>query len=311
MEKDDLIAVIGAGGVLGNGILKALAAGGYTNVIAPPRSELDCSSLQLVDAWFSEKRPKYVFHLASLVYGLKGNLNNQLKSLVENTEIASNVIVSAEKYKISKIFYSGTVASYPYPYQSMPLSEDQFWQGLPHAGEYGYAMAKRHAFAYLEVLRKNSGIDFCYGIFTNLYGINDRFDTEQGHVIPSLIAKAVSAKSFRKGVLKVWGRPETTRDFLFGDDAGEAAVLAMNLYDGMINISSGKETRMDQVAAAIAESVGGLSIEWDENAPVGIPNRVVCNERLKALGFNEKNDLLSGIKATVSWYEKNKGSVRA
>ncbi|MFW5394211.1 NAD-dependent epimerase/dehydratase family protein, partial [Yersinia sp. 2544 StPb PI] len=157
-------------------------------------------------------------------------------------------------------------ASYPYPYKSLPLKEDFFLDGEPHWGEYGYASAKRHALAYLKIMKEYDGIDYCYGLFTNLFGQNDKFDTVNGHVIPSLIEKSISSINNCTNRLNVWGRPDTTRDFLFSYDAGIAAILAMEKYSGVINIASGKESSMQEVTDAINEYFDNkMDIVWDPN----------------------------------------------
>ncbi|WP_040002402.1 NAD-dependent epimerase/dehydratase family protein [Dickeya chrysanthemi] len=153
MEKTSKILITGSGGVLGYGLVNALRSSGYDNLLTPNRNEMDCLNQDSVDDYLNKNRPEYVFHLASLVFGLKGNLDNQLKSISNNTIINQNVIVSSHKFNVKKIFFAGTVASYPFPYIQQPLVEDDILMGEPHDGEYGYAMAKRHALAFLKILK--------------------------------------------------------------------------------------------------------------------------------------------------------------
>ncbi|MGP2516660.1 NAD-dependent epimerase/dehydratase family protein [Yersinia sp. 2545 StPb PI] len=264
MDKNSIILITGSGGVLGYGLLQALNEKKYLNILSPNSSELNALDEKSVDDYFTKNKPSYVFHLASLVYGLQGNLDNQLKSLCSNTTINQNIIVACKNHRVKKIFFAGTVASYPYPYKSLPLKEDFFLDGEPHWGEYGYASAKRHALAYLKIMKEYDGIDYCYGLFTNLFGQNDKFDTVNGHVIPSLIEKSISSINNCTNRLNVWGRPDTTRDFLFGYDAGIAAILAMEKYSGVINIASGKESSMQEVTDAINEYFDNkMDIVWD------------------------------------------------
>lgn len=192
MEQDACILVTGAGGVLGAGLLSALKDDGYVNVLAPSRQELNLLDERSVSAFFSKHNPCYVFHLASVVYGLRGNDLNQWQALIENTAINQNVFSAISKSKVKKVFFAGTVAAYPLESPN-PLREENFFSGLPHFGEFGYAMSKRHAYGYLELLKKKFNIPYCYGVFTNIFGKNDRFNPETGHVIPSLIHKAYQA----------------------------------------------------------------------------------------------------------------------
>ncbi len=312
MNLNDRIVVIGAGGVLGTALKKVLERNGYCNIFTPSRFEMDCLNCASVDAWFKVNKPDYVFHLASLVFGLQGNLNNQLMSLHNNTLIAMNVFSSCQKYLIKKIFYAGTVAAYPYPFAELPLKEDVFMRGEPHPGEYGYAFAKRHALVYLQFLKESYGIDYCYGIFTNLYGENDKFDIQNGHVIPSLIMKGFSAIKDGTKVLDVWGSPSTVRDYLYSEDAATAAVHCMKSYSGHINIASGVASNMGDVADAIVDAYGcGLRINWNSSAPVGIKCRTVDVNLLSSLGFQSSKNLTDGISSTVNWFMENYESARS
>jgi GDP-L-fucose synthase len=311
MNKESVILVTGAGGVLGYGILNALEENGYSNVYAPSRKEMDALEPKSVSDYFKKVKPDFVFHLASLVYGLKGNLDNQFKSLTNNTLINQNIITACKEYSVKKIFFAGTVASYAFPYKSMPLKEDDFLSGPPHEGEYGYAMAKRHALSYLHVLKKYHDIDFCYALFTNIYGPNDRFDTVNGHVIPSLIQKAFDALSTTEKKLNVWGNAETTRDFLFNLDAGRYALAAMNNYSGILNIASGDETSMGDIVRAINLSFDNvLTIEWDPAGPVGISKRSIDTEKLKGIGVKCTSNLDDDIRHTIEWYKDNTTEIR-
>ncbi|TYL42248.1 GDP-L-fucose synthase [Dickeya sp. ws52] len=306
MEKTSKILITGSGGVLGYGLVNSLRSSGYDNLLTPNRNEMDCLNQDSVDDYLNKNRPEYVFHLASLVFGLKGNLDNQLKSISNNTIINQNVIVSSHKFNVKKIFFAGTVASYPFPYIQQPLVEDDLLMGEPHDGEYGYAMAKRHALAFLKILNKYHSIDYCYALFTNLFGENDRFDPINGHVIPSLIDKAYNSIQNGDNILNVWGRPETTRDFLHNSEAGFAALHAMNNISGVVNIASGVETSMGDVVKAIVSGFDNkISVSWNENAPIGIPRRSVSIERLRNSGFDPKFDLKEQISDTISWYKNN------
>lgn len=306
MESTSKILITGARGLLGTAIVNELTSQGFSNVLCPTSQELDLLDNNMVQTWFEENKPEYVFHLASLVYGLKGNMDNQLKSIHQNTQMNLNLLNSCGEYDVKKIFFAGTVASYPYPYPSLPLKEEFFMDGEPHSGEYGYATAKRHALAYLKILKQTKNIDYCYGIFTNLYGINDKFDTDGGHVIPSLIKKSIDAIKEGHNTLNVWGNKETKRDFLNSKDAANAALFCMQKVDGIVNISSGISTSMGQVVEYIQMYFdNNLTIEWDSNAPIGIKERSVSNEKLLSYGFQSEISMKSGISQTLKWAESH------
>jgi GDP-L-fucose synthase len=304
MEKKSKIFITGGSGMLGRALKQTLSENGFLCILSPTREELDLLQSDAVHEFIQKERPDYIFHLASLVYGLKGNMKNQLDSLINNTKIYANVLecITAE-YKPKKIFFAGTVASYGYPYIQQPIVEDDLFFGLPHEGEYGYAMAKRHAYSYLKIGKDIHSVDFVYGLLTNLFGENDTFDTENGHVIPSLISKAVASLKCKEKNFEVWGNADSSRDFLYVKDAAKAIIYLMENGSGIYNISTGQEKSMMNLAKSISASLSNaVQPVWNKSQPIGISTRSVSNNKLKELGFFDYTDFDTAIEKTVSWY---------
>lgn len=307
--KTDVILVTGAGGGLGTAFKEVFRDCGYSNILAPSKQELNLLSKEEVGIYFARHKPVAVFHLASLVYGLLGNLENQFKSVSENTRINSNLMDVICESQVKYIFFAGTVASYPYPYASMPLKESEFFNGLPHSGEFGYAMAKRHAFSYLKILSECKSVDYTYGIYTNLYGENDRFDTHSGHVIPSLVAKGFAAAQGGR-TLEIWGDGSAERDFLHFIDAARASLHAMESgLTGLLNISSGTKVKIGDVASSVGKFFS-VEVKFITDKPVGIPMRYVDNNRLVKSGFKQRIQIDSGLNELCKWYSENANTVR-
>ena len=311
LNKKTRILITGAGGGLGRAILLNLHNKGFKNILTPGRSELELLDLDSVSNYFLINQPEIVLHLASVVFGLQGNLENQFKSIVENTQINNNLFSTIGKSSVKYIFFAGTVASYPYPYLQIPLKESDFFNGLPHYGEFGYAMSKKHAYSYLQILFETKHIEFNYGLFTNLYGEYDRFNKHSGHVIPSLISKAYEA-SKGSGELCVWGDGSAQRDFLHFNDAAEAVYLCMRseIKPSLVNISSGTAISIKSLTQLISNAAGLNQVKYLSEMPVGILSRVVDNTILKSMGFKQSVDIESGIKNLYSWYASNFKSTR-
>lgn len=305
------ILVTGARGLVGTALSRALARLEVPGVLTPSRAELDLLDADATERYFARHRPATVVHLAAVVFGLGGNLGHQTGILAQNTLINNNIFSAIARHPVRKCFYAGTVASYPFPYKSDTLQETEFFNGLPHAGEFGYGAAKRHAYCYLHLLAKDMGLSFAYGIFTNLYGENDRFNVGDGHVIPSLIAKAHAAAQ-SNGHLQVWGDGSAERDFLHADDAAWAVVacLASDEKELLLNISSGRGVSMRRLAECVAEAAGLPGVVYLPAKPTGIPRRVVDNARMRRLGVEPTIRLEDGIRAVYRWYSQNKASAR-
>jgi GDP-L-fucose synthase len=308
---DTSILITGAGGGLGKAVVATLQKKGFSNLLTPSRQELDLLDPEAVLNYLAEKKPQAVLHLASIVFGLLGNLENQMRSLVENTQINSNMFAAINAHPVKYVFFASTVAAYPYPYVQVPLRESDFFYGLPHGGEFGYAMSKRHAYAYLRVLAETKGIKFTYGIFTNLYGEHDRFNENNGHVIPSLIMKAYRASQLGE-TFCIWGDGLAQRDFLHFMDAAEAVSLCMltETSTQLVNISSGKAVSIRLLTELIAQEAGLTDIKFLADKPVGIPSRVVDNHLITDIGFSQSIDLEQGIHNLYNWYSENVSWVR-
>ncbi|MFV9875176.1 MAG: NAD-dependent epimerase/dehydratase family protein [Rickettsiales endosymbiont of Dermacentor nuttalli] len=309
MNNNSVILITGGNGVLGTATRHKFKTMGL-NFLAPTRQELNLLDLTSTCYFIKKHKPDIVIHLAATVFGLGGHIKNQMNVVVSNTTINNNLFSALYNYPPQKIFYAGTVASYPYPFKSLPLKEEDFFDGLPHSGEFGYAMAKRHAYSYLRILQEEKNVAFIYGIFTNMFGINDKFNIETSHVIPSLIAKAFQAKT-ENTPLKVWGNGEATRDFLCVDDAANAIYFLLNQVplNDIINISTGVSCSIKEASELIYKAANlDQGIIFLPNMPSGISHRYVDNKKLISLGFSLNNNFETEIHNTYKWYALNKGN---
>ena len=311
IQQNSTVLITGAGGVLGKAVTACFQREGFVNLLTPSRVEMDLLNSESVHAYFKKHQPKVVIHLAATVFGLGGNLRYQMRAALENTLINDYFFSALQCYPPEYVFFAGTVASYPFPYSGMPLIENSFFNGLPHSGEFGYAMAKRHAYTYLHLLNKEMGLRFTYGILTNLYGPYDRFDISNGHVIPSLIAKAHDAVKNGHD-LEVWGDGAAERDFLYSEDAARAILYCFDhdQKNQLINISSGQGVSIRHVAEIIGGASGVKNIRFATDKPTGIPRRVVNNQRLLDLGFKPSVSMEEGLMETYRWYANNLEIVR-
>lgn len=309
MEKNSVILITGGQGMLGTHTKKILSKLGYEHILSPTKDELNLLDLKNTEQYLTEKKPDFIFHFAGLVYGLGGNLNNQIDAIYKNSLINLNLLYALRSLPIRKIFFAGTVASYPFPYESLPLKEEQMFLGKPHQGEYGYAVAKNLGYHFLELLQKEIKLDYCIGLFTNLFGEHDKFDDKNAHVVPSLIYKIYHAIQ-QKTPLEVWGSGEATRDFLYVSDAAKAAIFLMDNFSGMINISSGKESSIQELVSDLTKVSNFTGeVAWQKNAPTGIPARSVDNSKLRNLGFDDFTNYYQALNNTYQWFNDSQNKL--
>jgi GDP-L-fucose synthase len=136
---------------------------------------------------------------------------------------------------------------------------------------------------------------------TNLYGPNDNYDLMNAHVLPALIRKVHEAKANKQPTFVVWGSGSPKREFLYVDDLAAACVFLMNeyLHDETINVGSGHEVTIKELALAIRDVVGFEGeMVFDGSKPDGTPRKLLDVSRLKAMGWEPKMTLIEGIKTS-------------
>ncbi len=301
------LLITGATGLLGSAIRSQ--SDGPFEVFVPSRSELDLEDGVAVAKYVSRLRPDYCIHTAAHVYGLGGHKLHPNKALFLNSKIDINLISALSETSIEHFVYVGTVASYGYPYLSQPLIENEFMKGVPHAGEYGYAMAKRFGFDLASSLKLN-GTSVTYAIMTNMFGPNDNFNEKTGHVIPSLISRAFLAIESDLP-LQVWGEETDSRDFLYSEIAAKRIIQALQgRHDGLLNVGSGKERRIIDVAEIIKDYLGVAGLEM-KHGGVNAIHRRTLNISLLEDKFGEiADDFENNLKKTIDWYRVNRETAR-
>lgn len=303
MEKKSNIIITGASGVLGVALKGLLEDAGYSNVHAPTSIECNLIEKESCDQYFKNVKPEYVFHLAGRVYGLGGNEKFKASTIYENLLINTNVIHASYLGGVKKIVSMGTVAMYPDPAISIPAIENDLWKGYPHKSEESYAIAKLAMLSTLQAYNYSYGLEYSVALSTNLYGPSDRFNSDTGHVIPSLIMKFYNAMVENTPV-EIWGTGIAERDFLYSSDAARGLLLIMDQVTGPANLVSGKVVKIKTVVEILSEISGVNNIYWDSGKPDGQLLRSYDSSKLKELGFVPEVDLFEGLQRTWDWYNQ-------
>jgi GDP-L-fucose synthase len=301
------LLVTGSSGLLGSAICSQ--SDGLFEVFSPTRGQLDLEDGVAVAEYVADLQPNYCIHTAAQVYGLGGHKLHPNKALFLNSKIDINLISALSETKIEHFVYVGTVASYGYPYLTQPLVENDFMKGVPHAGEYGYAMAKRFGFDLASSLKLN-GASVTYAIMTNMFGPNDNFNDKTGHVIPSLIARALTALE-NELPLQVWGEETDSRDFLYSEIAAKRIIQALNgRHDGLLNVGSGRERRIIDVAMFIKDYLGVASLEMKHGGVNAIHKRTLDISLLESKFGEIPDEFESNLKKTIDWFRENREIAR-
>jgi GDP-L-fucose synthase len=142
---------------------------------------------------------------------------------------------------------------------------------------------------------------------TNLYGPNDNFDLENGHVLPVLIRKFVEAQQTGTEEVIAWGTGTPLREFLHVEDLAKAVLLCLDKYDDSqhINVGTAEEISIKNLVEKIANKVGFKGkIIWNKNKPDGTLRKVLDNRRILDLGWKPQISLDEGLTKTIEWYRQ-------
>ena len=201
-----------------------------------------------------------------------------------------------------------------------PYTESQIGEGKTDEN-WSYAIAKIAAIELCRAYHRQHGCNFMTVVPCNLYGINDRFDLERAHVIPALIRKFYEASKLPNANthrVEIWGDGQARREFLYSDDMAKACVMLMenhnyeDLYDGIVNVGTGKDIAIDGLMARIHTAIGndikrslGVPI-FNDLKPSGVPSKLMDVSLIKELGWKPEVSLEEGISRVYFWYKENK-----
>jgi len=301
------IHVAGHRGLVGSAIVRRLLAEGADNLILRTHDELDLTEQAQVDAFFATEKPEYVFLAAARVGGIHANETYPAEFIRDNLAIQTNVIHSAWKHGVKKLLFLGSSCIYPRDCPQ-PIKEEYLLTGPLESTNAWYAVAKIAGLKMCQAYRKQYGFDAICAMPTNLYGPGDNFDAENSHVVPALIRRLHEAKVRGDRQVVIWGSGKPLREFLYVDDLADALLHLMRHYDGdgIVNIGSGDEVSVAELARIIAEAVGYRGdFVFDGSKPDGTPRKLLDASRLLAQGWMPKTGLVAGIARTHGWFREH------
>ena len=307
MKISDKIYVAGHIGMVGSAIVRHLKKNGYQNLLLKTHRELDLTDQQATKSFFRQERPDYVFIAAAKVGGIQANSTFPADFLYVNLMINANIIHAAHEVGVKKLLALGSSCIYP-KFADQPLRESAFLDGKPEPTNEGYAIGKISALELVKFFHRQYGDPFISCMPTNIYGENDNFDLQGSHVIPAMIRKFHTAKMEGADSVTLWGTGSPKREFLYVDDLADACVFLMDHYDeeGHINIGSGEEVSMKELAEEIASVVDFHGeLIYDTEKPDGAPRRLVDSTRIHELGWQHKVSLLDGIERAYRYFLSN------
>lgn len=307
MNKSDKIYVAGHRGLVGSAIVRNLKSKGYTNIIGRTHQELELTNQLAVRAFFEKERPDIVVLAAAKVGGINANNTTPAEFAYDNMQVQCNVIHCCHEYKVKKLLFLGSTCIYP-KMAPQPIPEDALLTGPLEATNEAYAIAKIAGLEMCKFYKRQYGDDFISCMPTNLYGPHDNYDLKGSHVLPAMIRKFHEAKLAGAESVELWGTGTPLREFLYVDDMADACVFLLENYSGEqhVNIGTGKEVTIRQLAELVKETVGFEgNIIWNSEMPDGTPRKLTDVTKLHAMGWRHRIELEEGVRLAYDWFKEN------
>ena len=310
------ILVCGAGGFIGTHLVNDLKAKGHTvigvDIKHPLYEDTRCNEFykqdlreaNMVDFIFSQHEFDEVYQLAADMGGA-GYIfvgENDADIMHNSATINLNVLESARKSGVNKIFYSSSACMYPEHNQLDPdnpdLAEDTAYPANPDS-DYGWEklFSERLYLAYGRCYNMNVKI----ARFHNIFGPQGSWNNGKEKAPAALCRKVAMAE--HEGVIEVWGPGNQTRSFLFIDECVEGIqrIMESDLTEP-VNLGSTRKISINELVHLIAEISNKRVTIKNIDGPRGVMGRTSDNKMIKEkIDWAPDEDLETGIDKTYRW----------
>ena len=234
-----------------------------------------------------------VFHQAALRWTRCQELPRECQEVMVDGTF--NVLEAAANAKVKRVVIASSAVVYGEP-AHLPMDED-----LPPNGTTVYGAAKvaneqmARAFAHLRELPTTTLRYF------NVYG--PRMDVRSQYV--EVMVRWLNLIDEGKP-LTLFGDGSASVDFVYVGDVVRANLLACETKatDAIVNVCSGVETRMRDLAALLLELTGSdVGMEFKPQPAGALPARRVGDPRRaqELLGFRAETALADGVRRLIEW----------
>jgi nucleoside-diphosphate-sugar epimerase len=216
-----------------------------------------------------------------------------------------NVLDTAIRTGVKKIFYSSSACMYPEHNQLDPnnpnCEESSAYPANPDS-EYGWEklFSERLYLAY----NRNYGIDVRIARFHNIFGPFGVF-RDGKEKVPAALSRKI-AETLDGGEIEVWGDGKQTRSFLYIDECIEGIIRLMDSnFTGPVNIGSEEMISINDLANNIIDISGKMIYIKNIEGPTGVRGRNSNNNLIKEkIGWSPTQPLYTGLIQTYEWIEK-------
>lgn len=289
--------ITGGSGLLGSEI-------NLSNGLKPSSEELNLLDYCSLRRYIQLNNVSKIIHCAAKVGGVNANYTKMFDFFESNIQMNINVLKACKEFNLNNSIFILSTCVMPSKCD-LPYREDSLHLGEPHFTNYGYAYAKRMLEVGSRSLKQQYGINSVCLIPCNLYGPNDNYNLDSGHVIPSLIHKCYKAKQNKEDFV-VWGTGAPLREFVYAKDMAriiEQIVQEEKEYSPMI-ISSDTEYAIREIVSLVTHHLEfDGKILYDSFKPDGIYKKTTSNKIFKKyFPTFQFTNIESGLQETIQHF---------
>jgi nucleoside-diphosphate-sugar epimerase len=301
------VLITGASGFVGQNFISDFRASDY-NILSPSRTELDLLNKQAVLIYLESNKPDTIINAAGKVGGILRNIEDQYSFLLENTTININLISAAKEKKIKNFINLSSSCIYPNNFVEPIKESDLLTDKLEQTNE-GYALAKIIGLKMTDYISNDTDYNYKTIIPCNLFGPNDNFDINFGHMIPSVMNKIHLAKTNNDKMVTIWGDGNSRREFMYIKDLIDFiyySIENIQKLPNFINVGVGSDYTIKEYYKMISKVIGYKgNFKLDLSKPQGMKRKLVDISLLNNLGWKHKFQVEEGLEETYKFYEQN------
>jgi UDP-glucose 4-epimerase len=228
-------------------------------------------------------KPEVVYHLAAQI-DVRWSVDDPSTDAHQNVGGTAAVLEAARHAGVRRVVLASTAGVYGDP-ERLPVDEE-----TPLAPLSPYGAGKAAAESYLALFSRLHGLSTLSLRMSNVYGPRQNPHGEAG-VIAIFCAAATEGRP-----VTVYGDGTQTRDFVYVEDVAAAfAAAGSSSEQGAINIATGVETSLTELAAAL-----GLETEHQPGRLGEIRRSSLDPAKAsKLLGWTARTPLAEGLRRTL------------
>ena len=300
------VLITGGTGFLGKNLVPFLKANNIS-VTATGRN-YDLTDWTKAEELFTLKKYDLIIHGAAFQGAGDFTLRYPADQFFKNNLIHTNTFECWKRHQPqARMVGIGSTCSYPG--NLTVLREEDYFTGPLHPSVEIYGLTKCNMQQGIKAYKNQYGLSGTTVAFATLYGPHDDFDISRSHVVSALVQKFCDAVHNGDERVEVWGDGTQKRELIYVEDQMLGLLMTVDNDDDLINIGSGIETSINDLAEKIKELTKFSGEIWyNTDRFVGAKRKVLNIDKAKRkFGWttdNKMHTLEEGLNKTIEWYRK-------